>query len=146
MKLALAPSSFDVMLTENMFGDILSDEAGAICGSLGLLPSASLGPGPACSSPCTDRRPTLAGRDIANPIGAILSAAMLLADGLGLHTEAPVGRERAWNRRLRSGVRTADIAPALDSRRCGTKDAADTVGRLSLMSYSTVTLLARLRG
>jgi 3-isopropylmalate dehydrogenase len=62
MRIALAPSSFDVIVTENMFGDILSDEAGAIVGSLGLLPSASLGAGTDCSSRCTDRRPTSPGR------------------------------------------------------------------------------------
>ena len=84
MKLALAPTAFDVMLTENMFGDILSDEAGAVCGSLGLLPSASLGEGPGLFEPVHGSAPDLAGRDLANPVGAILSAAMLLADGLGL--------------------------------------------------------------
>src|SRR5205085_5582430 len=71
MKLALAPAKFDVMLTENMFGDILSDEAGAVCGSLGLLPSASLGHGPGLFEPVHGSAPDIAGKDIANPIGAI---------------------------------------------------------------------------
>jgi 3-isopropylmalate dehydrogenase len=109
MKLALAPASFDVILTENMFGDILSDEAGAICGSLGLLPSASLGDGPGLFEPVHGSAPDLAGRDIANPIGAILSAGMLLGDGLGLVSEAAwvtSGVEQA----LARGLRTADIA------------------------------------
>ena len=84
------------MLTENMFGDILSDEAGAVCGSLGLLPSASLGAGPGLFEPVHGSAPDLAGKDIANPIGAIASAAMLLADGLGLREEgAAVDRARS---------------------------------------------------
>jgi 3-isopropylmalate dehydrogenase len=108
MKLALAPSSFDVLLTENLFGDILSDEAGAVCGSLGLLPSASLGDGPGLFEPVHGSAPTLAGRDIANPIGAILSAAMLLEYGLGLREDA-AGVERAVAATLTAGLRTADL-------------------------------------
>ncbi len=111
MKLALAPAKFDVLLMENMFGDILSDEAGAVCGSLGLLPSASLGPGPGLFEPVHGSAPDIAGKDIANPIGTMASAAMLLTDGLGLHEEASAittGIEHA----LRSGMRTADVAPA----------------------------------
>ena len=88
MKLALAPAKFDVLLIENMFGDILSDEAGAVCGSLGLLPSASLGDGAGLFEPVHGSAPDIAGKDIANPIGAIASAAMLLSDGLGLKTKA----------------------------------------------------------
>ena len=109
MKLALAPASFDVILTENMFGDILSDEAGAICGSLGLLPSASLGDGPGLFEPVHGSAPDLTGCDIANPVGAILSGAMLLSDGLGLRCE---GAEvvAAVERALARGVRTADVA------------------------------------
>jgi 3-isopropylmalate dehydrogenase len=111
MKIALAPASFDVILTENMFGDILSDEAGAVCGSLGLLPSASLGPGPGLFEPVHGSAPTLAGRDVANPTGAILSAAMLLSDGLGLRAEG-AAIVAAVERTLAGGLRTADIAPA----------------------------------
>ena len=88
MRIALAPASFDVILTENMFGDILSDEAGAIVGSLGLLPSASLGDGTGLFEPVHGSAPDIAGKDIANPIGAIGSAAMLLRHALGLETEA----------------------------------------------------------
>jgi 3-isopropylmalate dehydrogenase len=109
MKLALAPSSFDVILTENLFGDILSDEAGAICGSIGLLPSASLGSGPGLFEPVHGAAPDLAGRDIANPVGAIASAAMLLDDGLGLR-EAAARVEAALEAVLAAGIRTADIA------------------------------------
>ncbi|MEZ5316652.1 MAG: 3-isopropylmalate dehydrogenase [Vicinamibacterales bacterium] len=109
MKLALAPAAFDVMLTENMFGDILSDEAGAVCGSLGLLASASLGEGAGLFEPVHGSAPDLAGRDIANPIGAIGSAAMLLGDGLGLRTEADAV-VAAIEATLGTGRRTADLA------------------------------------
>jgi 3-isopropylmalate dehydrogenase len=111
MKLALAPASFDVILTENMFGDILSDEAGAVCGSLGLLPSASLGKGPGLFEPVHGSAPDIAGQGKANPVGAIASAAMLLSDGLGLHEEAAVVT-RAIERTLSSGLRTADVMSA----------------------------------
>jgi len=125
MKLALAPASFDVLLTENMFGDILSDEAGAICGSLGLLPSASLGPGPGLFEPVHGSAPDLAGRDLANPIGAIASAAMMLSDGLGLKAEG-AAVVTAIERVLRSGLRTADIAGA-DETAVGTSMFAEAV-------------------
>src|SRR5690606_22221935 len=87
MALVRQPATFDFLLTENLFGDILSDEAGAICGSLGLLPSASLGDGAGLFEPVHGSAPTIAGRDIANPIGAIASMAMLLREGLGLLEE-----------------------------------------------------------
>ena len=83
-----APASFDVIVTENMFGDILSDEAGAIVGSLGLLPSASLGDGTGLFEPVHGTAPDIAGLDVANPVGAILSAAMLLRHALSLEAEA----------------------------------------------------------
>jgi 3-isopropylmalate dehydrogenase len=108
MRLAFAPASFDVIVTENMFGDILSDEAGAVCGSLGLLPSASLGPGPGLFEPVHGSAPDIAGQGKANPVGAIASAAMLLTDGLGLHEEAAVVTA-AIEGALSSGLRTADI-------------------------------------
>jgi len=109
MKIALAPASFDVILTENLFGDILSDEAGAVCGSLGLLPSASLGTGAGLFEPVHGSAPDIAGLDKANPIGAIGSAAMLLRHGLGFGPEAEAV-ERAIEDALMSGCRTADIA------------------------------------
>jgi len=109
MKLALAPASFDVILTENLFGDILSDEAGAIVGSLGLLPSASLGEGPSLFEPVHGSAPDIAGKGIANPIGAIASVAMLLDHGLGLREEARAV-ETAIVRTLNAGFRTQDIA------------------------------------
>jgi 3-isopropylmalate dehydrogenase len=125
MKLALAPASFDVVLTENMFGDILSDEAGAICGSLGLLPSASLGPGAGLFEPVHGSAPDIAGRNIANPIGAIASAAMLLGDGLNLREEA-AAVTAAIERALAAGFRTKDIAGP-DDRVVGTTEFAAAV-------------------
>jgi 3-isopropylmalate dehydrogenase len=109
MKLALAPASFDVILTENMFGDILSDEAGAIVGSLGLLPSASLGRRGGLFEPVHGSAPDIAGKGVANPIGAIASAAMLLDLALGLREEARVV-EQAIESTLHAGLRTADLA------------------------------------
>lgn len=111
MKLACAPSTFDVVLTENLFGDILSDEAGAVCGSLGVLPSASVGTGPGLFEPVHGSAPTLAGKDVANPMGAILSAAMLLRWGLQREAEAAT-LEAAVSAVLASGMRTADLAAA----------------------------------
>ena len=108
MKLAYAPSSFDVVLTENLFGDILSDEAGAVCGSLGLLPSASLGTGPGLFEPVHGSAPAIAGQGIANPCGAILSAAMMLRSGLG-EIDAATAIESAVGGALADGCRTADL-------------------------------------
>jgi 3-isopropylmalate dehydrogenase len=109
MKLTYAPSSFDVVLTENMFGDILSDEAGAVVGSLGLLPSASLGDGAGLFEPVHGSAPDIAGEGIANPIGTIASAAMLLRYALKLEKEA-VSVEKAIETALIAGLRTADLA------------------------------------
>lgn len=111
MKIALAPSGFDVIVTENLFGDILSDEAGAIVGSLGLLPSASLGDGPGLFEPVHGSAPDIAGRNIANPVGAIASAAMLLRHALSLHTEADA-IDAAIAAALRNGTWTIDLQPA----------------------------------
>jgi len=109
MRLISDPSSIDVLLTENLFGDILSDEAGVLAGSLGLLPSASLGEGPGLFEPVHGSAPDIAGRGIANPIGAIASAAMLLRHGLDL-PEAADGVEQAIAAVLAAGARTPDIA------------------------------------
>jgi len=87
MQIIINPRQFDVILTENMFGDIISDEASVLSGSLGLLPSASVGVGTALFEPIHGSYPQAAGKDIANPIGAILSAAMML-EYLGMHEEA----------------------------------------------------------
>jgi 3-isopropylmalate dehydrogenase len=109
MKLTYAPSSFDVILTENMFGDILSDEAGAVVGSLGLLPSASLGDGAGLFEPVHGSAPDIAGKGIANPIGTIASAAMLLRHALKMDEEAGAV-EKAIETALIAGLRTADLA------------------------------------
>ncbi|MHB1330179.1 MAG: 3-isopropylmalate dehydrogenase [Gemmatimonadales bacterium] len=111
MHLIRNPGAFDVILTENLFGDILTDEAAMLAGSIGLLPSASLGaPGtPGLFEPIHGSAPTIAGLNVANPYGAILSAAMLLRHGLGLHGEADAVEqavERAWI----AGLLPADLA------------------------------------
>ena len=109
MHIILNPKQFDVILTENMFGDILSDEASVLCGSLGLLPSASLGKGAALFEPIHGSYPKAAGKDIANPIGSILSVAMLL-DYLTMKEEAALVRE-AVNWTLQNSFVTKDIDP-----------------------------------
>lgn len=109
MKLITNPSVYDVMLTENMFGDILSDEASVISGSIGLLPSASLGDsGPGLYEPIHGSAPDIAGQDIANPIGAILSAAMMLRHSLNLE-EPAAAIEAAVQNALIHGLRTHDL-------------------------------------
>lgn len=125
MKIALAPASIDVLVTENLFGDILSDEAGAIVGSLGLLPSASLGDGVGLFEPVHGSAPDIAGRNLANPIGAIGSAAMLLRHALRLEAEA-AAVEQAIGAALASGLRTADLAGPSD-RRAGTEEMTDAI-------------------
>jgi 3-isopropylmalate dehydrogenase len=109
MQLTLKPSQFDVMLTTNMFGDILSDAAAALVGSIGLIPSASFGAGAPLFEPIHGSAPTLAGRDSANPVGSILSAAMMLRDAFGLGLEAD-WVEQSITRTLAAGYRTPDLA------------------------------------
>jgi 3-isopropylmalate dehydrogenase len=109
LQIILQPERFDVMVTSNLFGDILSDEAAALTGSIGLVPSMSLGTGPALYEPIHGSAPQLAGKDCACPIGAILSAAMMLRESFGLRREAD-WIEAAVNRALALGYRTADIA------------------------------------
>ncbi len=122
MHLIRAPSQFDVILTENMFGDILTDEASILAGSLGLLPSASLGAGTlGLYEPIHGSAPDIAGRGIANPVGAILSVAMLLRHSLNLPEEAQ-RVEKAVADALSGGARTADIAggvPHISTREMG---------------------------
>jgi 3-isopropylmalate dehydrogenase len=109
MQIIVNPRQFDVVLTENMFGDIISDEASVISGSLGLLPSASIGNGSALFEPIHGSYPQAAGKDIANPLGSILSAAMLL-DHFELKEEADLVREAVtWT--LQNGFVTKDIDP-----------------------------------
>lgn len=109
MALVMHPRRFDVLLTENMFGDILSDEMSVIAGSIGLLASASIGDGgPGVFEPIHGSAPDIAGKDLANPCGAIASAAMLLEDGLGLSGEAAILRA-AIDDALRGTILTADL-------------------------------------
>ena len=109
MRLVSDPARVDVLLTENLFGDILSDEAAVLAGSLGLLPSASIGDGPGLYEPVHGSAPDIAGRGSANPIGAIASAALLLRYSLKLEEAASVV-EQAIDAVLAAGARTADIA------------------------------------
>jgi len=109
MQLIRNPGQFDVILTENLFGDILSDEASMLAGSLGMLPSASLGASKACLfEPIHGSAPDIAGKDIANPLAAILSCGMLLKYGFGMEKESDAVLE-AVNNALDKGYRTADI-------------------------------------
>ena len=109
MALVSHPTGFDVLLTENMFGDILSDQAGSVVGSIGLLPSASLGGSVGLYEPVHGSAPDIAGRGIANPLGAILSVAMMLRYSFHLDAEASC-TERAVEAVLSAGHRTRDLA------------------------------------
>ena len=110
MSLVQRPRDFDVVLTENMFGDILSDQAGAIVGSLGLLASASIGGKVGLYEPVHGSAPDIAGKGIANPLGAILSVAMLLRYSFQLEREA-VCIEQSVKAVLNEGLRTTDLVP-----------------------------------
>jgi len=112
MQLVRRPADFDVVVTENMFGDILTDEASVVAGSIGLLPSASLGDGRlGLYEPIHGSAPDIAGKGVANPYGTILSAAMLLRHSLGLDAEA-LAVERAVDRAIAGGALTPDLAQA----------------------------------
>ena len=128
MRLLRRASDFDVLLTANLFGDILSDEASMLAGSLGMLPSASLGEGTlGVYEPVHGSAPDIAGQGIANPIATILSAAMLLLHSLALHDEA-TAIERAVDRVLAAGARTADLAgPSKPT--VGTAEMGDRIAR-----------------
>ena len=122
MQLVANPSDFDVILTENMFGDILSDEAAMITGSIGMLPSASLGSGgPGLFEPVHGSAPDIAGTGAANPLAMILSAALMLRHGLALESEA-AAIESAVDRALSDGLRTSDLGGT-----ASTRDATDAV-------------------
>jgi 3-isopropylmalate dehydrogenase len=109
MQLISAPRHFDVILTENMFGDILSDEAAMLTGSIGMLPSASLGAdGPGVFEPVHGSAPDIAGTGSANPLAMFLSAALMLRHGLAMENEA-AALESAVDRALDAGLRTADL-------------------------------------
>ena len=109
MQIIQWPKKFDVMVTENMFGDILSDEASVITGSLGLLPSASVGIHTSVFEPIHGSYPQAAGKDVANPLATVLSAAMLLEIALDLTEEARAIRE-VVDLSMSKGMVTEDIA------------------------------------
>lgn len=118
MQLIKNPARFDVILTSNMFGDILTDEASALSGSIGMLPSSSLGgKNPGLYEPIHGSAPDIAGKDIANPIGTILAAAMMLRSSLNLPDEA-AAIENAVRDCLNKGLRTADISDGKKSIAC----------------------------
>ncbi len=122
MRLVSSPASFDVIVTENMFGDILTDEASVLSGSMGMLPSASLGISSlGLYEPIHGSAPDIAGQGIANPLGAILSTAMLLRHSLELEAEAS-SVERAVADVIQAGCRTADLGGQL-----GTRQMADEI-------------------
>jgi 3-isopropylmalate dehydrogenase len=110
MQLVSRPADFDVILAENMFGDILSDEAAMLTGSLGMLPSASLGDGsgPGLFEPVHGSAPDIAGTGTANPLAMFGSVAMMLRHGLAMETEA-AALESALDRALEDGLRTPDL-------------------------------------
>ena len=116
MRLVAAPRHFDVILTENMFGDILSDEAAMLTGSIGMLPSASLGDGgPGLFEPVHGSAPDIAGTGAANPLAMFLSAALMLRHGFGMEGEA-AAVESAVDKALAKGLRTADLGGTATTR------------------------------
>ncbi len=133
MQIVRKPSEFDVVVTENMFGDILSDEASMITGSIGMIPSASLsGGGVGLFEPIHGSAPDIAGQDRANPIGTILSAAMLLRYGLGMEDEA-AAVERAVDMALAAGLRTGDIMSA-GGTLCGCREMGEKIAGYAEMA------------
>jgi 3-isopropylmalate dehydrogenase len=133
MQLMLKPTQFDVMLCENMFGDILSDEAAALAGSLGMLPSASLGAQSGDRvfgfyEPAGGTAPDIAGKNLANPIAQILSTSLMLRHSFGLH-EAAQAIDHAVAQAIASGIRTGDIFSATETkaRKVGTTEMADVI-------------------
>lgn len=131
MQIVKDPSQFDVIVTENMFGDILSDEASMITGSIGMIPSSSLG-NTSCGlyEPIHGSAPDIAGMDIANPIGTILSAAMMLRFSFDMAVEAD-RIEKAVDKVLTAGYRTADIMPSeYEEVLCCKKIGCSEMGRL----------------
>ena len=127
MQLVSRPAEFDVIVTENLFGDILSDEAAMLTGSLGMLPSASLGESaPGLYEPVHGSAPDIAGTGKANPLATLLSVAMMLKYGLGMHDEA-ARLESAVDAALASGLRTPDLAVGEGTREVGIGEMTDAV-------------------
>ena len=133
MQLVLKPTQFDVLLCENMFGDILSDEAAALAGSLGMLPSASLGKASGeltfgFYEPAGGTAPDIAGKNLANPIAQILSTALMLRYSFGLN-DAAHAIESAVGQAIAAGLRTGDIYTPADTaaRKVGTREMGDAI-------------------
>ncbi len=126
MHIITTPRRFDVILTENLFGDILSDEASVISGSLGMLASATVGGAVDLYEPVHGSAPDIAGKGIANPLGAIASAAMLLRQTAGLEVEA-ADVEAAISAVLNNGYRTRDIAQGTDGHLISTAEMGQLV-------------------
>ena len=142
MQMVRNPRQFDVIATSNMFGDILSDEASQITGSIGMLASASLGEsGPGLYEPIHGSAPDIAGKDLANPLATILSAAMLLRYSFGLETEAKA-IEAAVEKVLDEGYRTGDIA---GSERDAVKAAGKLCSRKTVSNFFRASILFRLQ-
>jgi len=133
MQLMLKPTQFDVMLCENMFGDILSDEAAALGGSLGMLPSASLGATNGNQTfgfyePAGGTAPDIAGKNLANPIAQILSSALMLRHSFGLN-DAAAAIEKAVATAINAGNRTGDIFNPIETtaKKVGTSQMGDAI-------------------
>jgi 3-isopropylmalate dehydrogenase len=127
MQLVSNPTGFDVIVTENLFGDILSDEAAMLTGSLGMLPSASLGEdGPGLYEPVHGSAPDIAGTGKANPLATLLSVSMMLKYGLGMHDEA-AKLDAAVDSALAQGLRTPDLAGGDGTREVSTEEMTDAV-------------------
>jgi 3-isopropylmalate dehydrogenase len=127
LQLIRNPAQFDVIVTTNLFGDILSDEAAMLTGSIGMLPSASLGKKTALYEPIHGSAPDIAGKNIANPLAAILSAALMMRYSLAMPQDAEL-IESAVTETLREGFRTQDIHQA-DKKLIGTEEMGDHVAR-----------------
>ena len=137
MNVITYPTRYDVVLTENLFGDILSDETSVIAGSLGMLPSASIGGKVDLYEPIHGSAPDIAGKGIANPIGAIGSAAMLLRHTAKLHAEAD-SIEAAIEQVLKSGMRTADLLPAAERvRACSTQEIGQKIAEHTIETLNS---------
>jgi 3-isopropylmalate dehydrogenase len=137
MNVITYPTRYDVVLTENLFGDILSDETAVIAGSLGMLPSASVGGKIDLYEPIHGSAPDIAGKGIANPIGAIGSAAMLLRHTAKLHAEAE-SVEVAIEAVLKSGLRTADLLPASErSKACTTEEMGKRIAEVTVEALNS---------
>jgi 3-isopropylmalate dehydrogenase len=146
MQIMLRPKQFDVILTSNMFGDILSDEAAALAGSIGLIPSMSCGQsGPSLYEPIHGSAPSLAGKDVACPLGAIFSATLMLRESFGLEVEAQT-IETAVQRVLERGYRTVDIAEPAAMGSAAAAGAASASGASGARIVGCAEFTERIRG